>query len=250
MKKLLFILFTLTVLTSCEEEQNQTDYSASEIHRIPYGQTGTLIPGDYTGQGTVTVAAGTTVNIDGITTIDGLAMTGKVHVPSNAVLIVNGPLNVGGGTNLDVEGTVLTADLIQVGNVYLNNAFVAVDNRYTIGGGTTLYTANSQIEASELIITGNIQGIDNLITQATNWYTLFELTGSQYLNRGGGTTVCGPVLFNHDHDLGSSGIGMTNVTDDALDFNPFLKIIYGLPETAKLYEYYDVCTPLIEMPAH
>ncbi len=250
MKKYFYLLSIIAIFSSCRQEETQSVYSASEIHRIPYGQTGTLAQGNYTGQGAVTIAAGTTVNIQGYTTVDAISLTGKLHVPVGAVLVVNGTLNVGGGTTLDIDGTVITRTLTQVGNIYMSSAFLEVNGRYTIGGGTTLFIANSEVEVDELVITGHIQGVDNLATQAANWYSLIELTGAKYLNRGGGTNVCGPVLFSGNIDEGSSGATLVDVTEEAVANNAVIKTVYGLPSDAPLYQYNDACTPLIAMPAH
>jgi len=249
MKKLLFVVLTIT-LFACRQDEYQTVYSASEIHRIPYGQTGTLAAGNYTGQGNLTNVAGTSVNIEGVTTIDALSVGGDVNIPKGAVLIVNDVLNIGGGAHIDVKGTLITKTLTQVGNVYLNSGYIEVNGKYTIGGGTTLYIANSQVEVDEFVIIGHIQGIHNAVTEAANWYSLIELTGSKLLNRGGGTNVCGPVLFSDSNDNGASDAVLVDVTNEAVANNEFIKTVYGLSSEAPLYQYNDNCTPLVAMPAH
>lgn len=250
MKKALSIfVFTLTLIACRQDEVYEPVYTAGDVHRIPYGETGTLSSGNYTGEGTVTNVAGTTVNIEGLTTVDALSVGGKVNVPAGAVLIVNDVLNIGGGSSIDIKGTLITKTFTQVGNVYLNSGLLEVNGRYTIGGGTTLYLANSQVEVDELVIIGHIQCIHNAFTQAANWYSLIELTGNKVLNRGGGTTVCGPVLFSDNNDDGASTASLVDVTDAAVANNDLVKVVYGLNDTAKLYQYNDYCTPLIAMPA-
>ena len=165
-------------------------YSAGEVHLIPYGETGTLSPGNYTGQGNVMNVAGTTLNISGLTTVDALSIGGKVNIPSGAILIVNDVLNVG------------------------------------------------------------MQGIHNAVTELANWYSLIDFKGDKVLNRGGGTVVCGPILFSHDIDQGSTGLSLIDVTGEAVTNNDLVKYVYGLPDTALVYQYNDNCTPLIAMPVH
>lgn len=249
-KALLFLITSISILSCRIDDPYEPVYTAGDVHRIPYGGTGTLSSGNYTGQGNVTNVAGTTVNIEGLTTVDALSVGGKVNVPSGAMLIVNDVLNIGGGASIDIKGTLITKTFTQVGNVYLNSGFVEVNGRYTIGGGTTLYIANSQVEVDELVITGHIQGIHNAVTEAANWYSLIELTGNKVLNRGGGTNVCGPILFSDNNDQGSTQATLVDVTNAAVANNDLVKTVYGLPDTGLVYQYDDNCTPLIAMPAH
>ena len=251
MKKLFLLAVVSISVFACRiDEPYEPVYSAGDVNRIPYGETGTLASGNYTGQGNVTNVAGTTVNIEGLTTVDALSIGGKVNIPKGSMLIVNDLINVGGGASIDIKGTLVTRTFTQVGNVYLNSGFVEVNGKYTIGGGTTLYIANSQVEVDELVITGHIQGIHNAVTEAANWYSLIELTGNKVLNRGGGTNVCGPVLFSDNNDNGSTSATLVDVTDAAVANNDLVKTVYGLPDTALLYQYDDNCTPLVAMPAH
>lgn len=250
MKHLLHFSAIALLLFGCQiDDDVQSVYSASNLHRIPFGQTGTLASGNYTGQGSVTNVSGTTVNLQqGITTLDAFSIGGRVNVPVGATLIVNDVVNVGGGARLDIDGFLSAKTLTQVGDISLSSGKIDVNGRYTIGGGTTLYIANSQIEVSELVITGNIQCIDNAFTRVANWYSLIELTDNKVLNRGGGTTVCGPLLFNSDDDTGSTDATLTDVTNQAVANNGNVKAIYGLADTAKLFQYNDACTPMGSMP--
>ena len=106
MKRFFLTLFISLSLFSCRVEESKPVYTASNIHRIPYGETGTLAAGNYTGKGVVTNAAGTTVIIEGVTTVDALSILGKVIIPRGTVLIANNLVNVGGGSNgYNVNGT-------------------------------------------------------------------------------------------------------------------------------------------------
>lgn len=244
------ILFFTLIFVACKNEPEQEVYQPSEVHTIPYGGEGEVKSGDYTGEGTVTNTAGTTVNFDGVVTVDALSASGNIHVTQGSVLTVNSLVNIGGGATIDVDGILITKDFTMVGNTYLSNGKIQVNGKFTIGGGTTLYMENSLVTANELVIIGHIQAIENALTQAANWYSMIALTGNQYLNRGGGTKVCGPVLFNVNTDQGASGVAMNDVTDEAVANKINIKTIYGIPAEAPLYQYNENCSPLALMPAH
>ena len=250
MKRFCLTLFTALSLFSCRVEEDQPVYTVNNIHRIPFGETGTLVSGNYTGKGVVTNAAGTTVIIEGLTTIDALSTLGKVVVPRGTVLIVNNLVSVGGGSSIDIKGTLITPTFTQVGNTYVSGGYIEVNGKLTIGGGTTLYLENSQVEVDELVITGNIQAIDNLITRSANWYSLIELTGGMLLHRGGGIKICGPVLFNSNIDNGVAEETLVNVTEASITNNEFVQTVYGLASSDSLYQYNDNCEGLSLMPAH
>tara|TARA_B110000211_G_scaffold211183_1_gene249840 strand:+ start:1771 stop:2517 length:747 start_codon:yes stop_codon:yes gene_type:complete len=242
MKYLLSSLLFVLLFSACSDDTSDV-YQANEIHRIPYGGTGTLAAGNYTGQGAITNVAGTTVNIEGVVIVDALGMSGKVNVPLGATLIVNDVLTVGGGANLVVRGTVVTETFTQIGNTCVTFGAIRASGKFTIGGGTTLFLTKSEIEASELVIVGNIEAITNNVT--TDWYSMADLKGSKYLNRGGGTKICGPLLFNTNDDQGASGVSMSDVTTSALVIEPLVITTFDLVNpTATLYQYSDNCTPL------
>ncbi len=251
MKNILSCVVLCLLIVSCSK-QNLTgkEYSATEIHTIPYGEEGVLREGDYSGKGASTNTSGTTVSVQGNVTVDALSAGGAVIVPAGSVLTVNTVMNVGGGANLDVQGTLICQSFTQVGNTYLSNAKMEVNGKYTIGGGTTLYMENSHVAVDELVITGNIKVVDNLITQAANWYSMIELTGVKYLHRGWGTHVCGPVLFNDNNDVGGSDAKFINVTDTAVAKSDTLQVVYGLPVDFQLFQFDDTCDGLAVMPAH
>ena len=249
-KSLIYLVITFSILGCRLDNTYESVYSAGDVHLIPYGETGTLSPGNYTGQGNVMNVAGTTLNISGLTTVDALSISGKVKIPSGAMLIVNDVLNVGGGASFDINGTLITRTFTQVGNVCLNSGLVEVNGKYTISGGATLYIATSHLEVEQMVITGHIKGIHNAVTELANWYSLIELKGDEVLNRGGGTIVCGPILFSDDIDQGSTGFSLIDVTGEAITNNDLVKSVYGLPDTALVYQYNDNCTPLIAMPVH
>lgn len=243
-KNVLPLLVLLLTVFSCAIEPTKTIYTANEIHTIPYGGSGTLISGDYSGSGNIINVAGTTVTIDGIVTVDALSMNGTVIVPFGSMLIVNDVTTVGGGASFKVRGAVSTKTFTQVGNTCIAYGNIKASGKFTIGGGTTLFMENAEIEASELVITGNIQAIHNEATQATNWYSMAQLVGVKYLNRGGGTNICGPILFNGNEDQGSSGIGMTEQTSTAEGFSPNIRTAYGINASDSLYTFDDDCEPL------
>jgi predicted acyltransferase (DUF342 family) len=242
MKYLLSSLLFVLLFTGCADKETGT-YQANQIHTIPYGGTGTLGAGNYTGQGTITNVAGTTVNIQGTVVIDAIAIVGKVYVPFGSTLIVNTLTNVGGGANLVVHGTVITQTFTQVGNTCVTFGAIKASGRFTVGGGTTLFLTKSEIEASELVVVGNIEAITNNV--ASNWYSMADLKGAKYLNRGGGTSICGPLLFNTNVDLGASGVSLVDVTTTALSLENEVRNTFGLADSeATLYQYDDNCTPL------
>lgn len=238
------VLIVLITILSCSVEPTKTVYTANEIHTIPYGGKGTLISGDYTGSGNVVNVAGTTVTIDGVVIVDALSLNGTVIVPFGTTLIVNDVINVGGGSSFKVRGSVSSKTFTQVGNTCIAYGKIKASGKFTIGGGTTLYLENSEIEAGELVITGNIKAVHNEATQAADWYSMVQLTGAKYLNRGGGTNICGPILFNGNNDQGASGIGMTDQTSTAEGFSPNIRTAYGINSTDTLYSFDDECDPI------
>jgi hypothetical protein len=242
MKYLFSALVFILLFTACADEVSDL-YQANEIHRIPYGGTGTLAAGNYTGQGTVTNVAGTTVNIDGVVIIDAISIIGKVNVPLGSTLIVNNLVNVGGGANLVVRGSVFTKTFTQIGNTCVNYGAIRASGRFTIGGGTTLFLTKSEIEASELVIVGNIEATTNNLTK--DWFSMIDLKGVKYLNRGGGTKVCGPLLFNTNDDQGASGVLLDDITTSALLIELNVRTTFNLSDTsAALYQFSDNCIPL------
>lgn len=242
MKPTFSALLFIFILFSCAEPEYDTRYEASEISRIPYGERGTLVSGNYTGQGLITNVAGTTVDIEGIVVVDAMSISGKVNVPLGSSLIVNNLTNVGGGGSLVVKGSVITNTFTQVGNTCVSLGSIKAAGKFTIGGGTTLYLSKSEIEAAELVITGNIQAVD--LANVTSWYSVIDLKGSKYLNRGGGTNVCGPVVLNGNNDQGASGVLLSDVSANILATDSLIKASYGIDDTCKLYRYTDSCTPL------
>ena len=251
MKSILSCVFLSILIFSCsKEDATGNEYTATEIHNIPYGEQGVLKEGNYSGKGATTNAVGTTVTVQGDVTVDALNAAGAVVVPVGAILTVNGEMRVSGGAKLDVRGVLICQSFNQIGNTYLSNAAMKVNGKYSLGGGTTLFMQNSQLEVDQLVIVGHIKAVDNLVTQAANWYSMIELTGVKYLHRGWGTSICGPVLFNDNNDVGGADGNLVDVTDAAVAKNTALKTIYGLPTDAKLYQYDNACTALSVMPDH
>ncbi len=244
------MVLVLYITVSCKKDKVAKIDSAKEVSQIPYGGTGELESGNYAGQGAVTNVAGTTLNTEGNVTVDALSISGDVVVPLGSVLTIIGDLHLGGGGNIDVQGTLICANYTQVGNSYIKNGKLVVTGKFTVGGGTTLYLETSEVEASEFVIIGHIQAIQNDLTKAGRYYSIIESTGSKYLNRGGGTTVCGPLLFTVNTDQGASGVAMENVTSSAVNNNANIKTNYGLSADAQLYQYQGTCTPLTAIPVH
>jgi len=238
-----FTFLALALLFSaCSDDEAGNVYQANQIHTIPYGGTGILASGNYSGQGTVSNVAGTTVNIEGIVYVDAITMSGRVNVPSGSILIVNDLTNVGGGANLVVNGTVHTKTFTQIGNTCVNFGAIKATGKFFVGGGTTLYLTTSEIESNELVVIGNIEATTN--NGFKNWFSMADLKGSQSLNRGGGTKICGPLLFNTNSNQGASGVEMVDVTDSALFIETNIRTNFSLSDTAILYKYNDNCTPL------
>ncbi len=242
MKYFLTSLALSLLFYACSDDEASNVYQANQIHTIPYGGTGILASGNYSGQGTVSNVPGTTVNIEGVVYIDAITMSGRVNVPSGSTLIVNDLTNVGGGARLVVNGTVRTKTFTQIGNTCVNFGAIKATGQFTVGGGTTLYLTTSEIESNELVVIGNIEATTN--NGSKNWFSMADLKGSQYLNRGGGTKICGPLLFNANSDQGASGVEMDDVTDSALLIETNVRTNFALSDTAILYKYTDNCTPL------
>jgi len=74
---------------------------------------------------------------------------------------------------------------------------------------------------------------------------MIDLKGVKYLNRGGGTKVCGPLLFNTNDDQGASGVLLDDITTSALLIELNVRTTFNLSDTsAALYQFSDNCTPL------
>jgi len=242
MKYFFTSLALVLLFSACSDDEASNVYQANQIHTIPYGGTGILASGNYSGQGTVTNVAGTTVNIEGVVYVDAITMSGRVNVPFGSTLIVNDLTNVGGGASLVVNGTIRTKTFTQIGSTCVNFGAIKATGRFTVGGGTTLYLTKSEIESNELVIIGNIEATTN--NASKNWFSMVDLKGNQYLNRGGGTKICGPLLFNANDDQGASGVSMDDVTDSALSIEVNVRTTFSLSDAAILYQYTDDCTPL------
>ena len=74
---------------------------------------------------------------------------------------------------------------------------------------------------------------------------VINLKGIKYLNRGAGTRICGPLLFNTNKDKGTSGFSLEDVTSSALLIEENLRTTFNLADTsAILYQFSDNCSPL------
>jgi hypothetical protein len=244
-------LYGIVMIVACACSRNEGPYQGgyANVNQIPYGQTGVVQNTDLTGQGNQTNAAGTGLIIEGIVRMDALSGIGEITVLEGSTLILNESLTMAGGSTLRVFGTVITSTLSQTGDVYINGGRVQVNGKYQISGGATTYLYNALIQAGEFVIIGDIQAIQNQATESSFVYSLIQSTGINYLFRAGGATVCGPILFTNGNDQGSSGVPLTNVTDQALSRAPNLFSLYGI-SASELYQYQESCTPLAQFPMY
>ena len=102
-----------------------------------------------------------------------------------------------------------------------------------------------------MVLIGDIKNPENDFTKSTNIYSVIESIETKYLNRSGGTKVCGPVLFTTTNDQGASGISLSDVTTTAVKEQPKLQTLYNLDDkTSTYYQYQDNCTPLTSFPKY
>jgi hypothetical protein len=254
MQKIIFLLVFIGLwMSSCRKEEPNVIYPinyyfGTDISQIPDGGTGYVSNVNLSGQGNITNTGNTTVIISGNVTMDALTINHKVVVAEGATLTLNSQLQVSGGAKLIVLGKIVTPVLTQISSLYLNGGEITVTNKYTINGGATLYIQNSVVHVDEMVIIGHIQSIENSFTQNTNVYSVIESIGLKYLNRNGGTNVCGPVLFTVNIDQGSSGVSMSDVTNIVLSAKPNIESIYNLASNSVFYKYNENCTPLTIFP--
>ncbi len=237
------------LLMSCKKEKH--DPGPYGYWNVPDGGTAVIENANLSGRGLLTNRANTTWIIRGDVTVDDLSVIGRVIVAEGAIVHVNGLINVAGGANLTLQGQIFCTTLTQVGNIYFHEARVKISGQYTLAGGTSTYLENSLIEVNDLRMQGHVYGLENDHTQATNIYSVFYIHGSSpYLNRAGGTTVCGPVLLTYNNDQGSSGIALNDYTTTAITAKPTLRSIYNLPSDISFYRYADQgCSPVASPPS-
>lgn len=219
-------------LFSCKKDDDvsssQYYYNSSDVSDIPDGQTGIVSNTNLSGQGAQTNVYNTTAIIDGNVVMDDLAVNGTVMVPEGDTLTINGTLQVSGGADLDVEGVIYTNNFTQIGNVDLSNAHIIIFGRATIAGGTNLNLDATHVEVNELVITGNIYATDN------NVFSFIESIDTQYINRAGGTAICGNVVFSSNSNQGAYPETPSEFT---LGDNNTLPTTY----TSTVYKYEDNC---------
>ncbi len=251
MHRILFMVLGVAALSlaSCKRDEPTVyfPYQNGEIHTIPDGGTGIVSNVDLSGKGAQTNTATTTVVIDGTVTMDALTGNGTVRVPAGDTLIINDQFQMSGGSNLIVEGVVITKTFSQIGDVYMNNAQVYVSDQYQVSGGCTAYMRNSAVEASKLIIIGNVVGIEDTGYYA---YNVLRSTGLKYLNRAGGSSVCGPVVLTNNNDQGASQMDLNDVSAEVKQKDAVLFEKYTALGDSLLYKYEDACAPVYEMPAY
>jgi len=254
-KYFLLVIAAIVFLSSCRKEEPNVIYpinyySGSDISQIPDGGTGYISNVDMSGQGNMVNVGNTTVIISGNVKMDALTVNSKVVVTEGAVLTLNNQIQVSGGAELIVLGKVVTPVLTQNSSLYLDGGEITVTNKYTISGGATLYIQNSVVHVDQMVVIGGIQAIQNSYTESTNVYSVIESIGTKYLNRAGGTVVCGPVLFTNNNDQGASGASQTDVTSSVLSSKPNIRTLYNLSAGSVFYKYSDVCTPLMVFPEY
>lgn len=237
----ILLLSTLFAFFSCNHRV-ESPYVVDPLN-LQDGQTGYVNNADLSGKGLIVNRANTTIIFSGNIVLDDLSVIGNVLVAPNSTLTVKGLLNVAGGAKLKIEGNVITKDLTLVGEMFVNQSLLTVTGQLTAGGGTNTYLQNGYIRVNDFRILGNIYTLQNDFTTVTNGYSLVEMIGSKYLNRAGGSVMCGPLLFNSDDDKGASGVEMKSVLPsndfkDAKNKNP-----YSQSDSVKFYQYGDVCTP-------
>lgn len=249
MSIVLLCLIILVLLASCTSKHD--DPGPFAYWNVPPGGTAVIENANLTGKGLLTNKANTTWIIRGTVVMDDLSIIGRVIMAEGAILHVHGLINIAGGANFTVQHQLTCATFTQTGNVFFNAADARVSGQYNAAGGTAIYLENSVVRVEDLRLQGAVYAIENDHTQSTNVYSVFHFTGDAlYLNRAGGTTVCGPVLLTYDNDQGSSGVALNDVTSQALDAQPDLPAIYGLPAETTFFRYADQgCEPLSAPPA-
>lgn len=253
MKKMNFLVIAIAIIavalcnSSCRNRRSSPPPMIT-YRNVPDGGTAVIDGGDLSGAGLLTNKATTTWIIRGRVKLADLSVIGKVIIDPGAVVEVTGLINVAGGAHFINQGQIICKDLTQVGDILLTGSSTTVTNQFTIGGGTTTYLQNSKLTVRDLRISGGITALENDATRNGNIYSVIYFSSGAYLNRGGGTHICGPVLFTYNGDVGGSGVAMTDVTTAALAAKPTLKSIYGLPDVT-LYQYEDQgCPPLAIAP--
>ena len=257
-KSFSLLLISMLVITGCRKDEpnviypyDSYYYNNGNINQIPNGGTGIVENVDLSNQGDQINTANTTIIIRGNVVMESLSINGTAIISEGANLTLTNQIQVSGGGKLVVLGTITTPTFTQINDVYLDGGDITVTGKYTIGGGTTLYIQNSAVHVDELVIIGNIQHPENDYTKSTHIYSVIESIETKYLNRAGGTIVCGPVLFTTNNDQGASGVSMTNVSTEVLANQPLIKSIYNLGDnTNSYYQYEDLCTPTNTFPIY
>lgn len=253
MKKIRFIVIAIAITSaglysSCRTRHSSPGPPPINYTNVPDGGTYVFNGGDLTNRGLLINRSATTWIIRGNVIMDDLSVEGKVIVDPASTLTVHGTLTVGGGAHFQNLGQVTCTNFTQTGDVFLNGSNTTITNQFTVGGGTTTYFQNSKVNVRDLRIIGAIVGLQNDATQNGNVYSVIHFTSGAYLNRGGGTKVCGPVLFTYNGDMGGSGVAMSDVTTAALNAKSNLRTIYGLPD-ATFYQWNDQnCAPQAVAP--
>ena len=167
--------------------------------------------------------------------MESLTVNGTAIVSEDANLTLTNQIQVSGGGKLVVLGTITTPTFTQIDDVFLDEGDITITGKYTIGGGATLYLQNSAVHVHEMVIIGDIQHPENDYTKSTNIYSVIESISTKYVNRGGGTIVCGSVLFTTNNHTGASGISMNDVSSKILLEQPKIKEIYNLSDITTNY---------------
>ena len=236
------LVFTLSCFYSCSERvESPKFYDPSQLQD---GQTGIIENVDLSGKGQILNKANTTVVFIGNVIVDDLTVIGKVILAENSTLTIKGLLTVAGGAKLQLNGNVAVQNLTLVGDLFINSSILTVSGQFTAAGGTNTFFQNGLLRVNDCRILGNLYALQNDFTEKTNGYSMVELIGIKYLNRAGGSVVCGPLLWNSNADQGTSGVEFNEVKPKDEFKNAVVVNPYGFNNDTKFYKYSDICNAI------
>lgn len=248
MKKLIYSTACILVILFTNACHRKKDTPAPYNYaNVPDGGTAVIENSNLSGNGLIVNKANTTFVLKGNVVLDDLSIIGNVVIESGADVQVKGLVNIAGGAKLTLRGKLSCTNFTQIGNIYLSGAHLIVTNQFTNSGGTKVYLENSKISVEDLRILGSIVALQNDATKNGNIYSLIYFTGTDlYLNRAGGTTICGPVVFTYNNDMGASQVKTTKINDTVITAKSNFFTLYSIPDTESLYQFDDQnCTPQI-----
>lgn len=245
MKKIIYFTFLVVALynTACKKKQNNPE--PYNYTNVPDGGTAVIENTNLINKGLIQNNANTTFLIKGNVSMDDLSVIGNVVIEQGAKVEVKGLVNIAGGAKLTLKGKLTCKNFTQIGDVSLSNATLTIEEQFTNSGATKLYLENSLVSTQDLRILGNIIALENDNTKNGNVYSCIYFTGNnKYLNRAGGSSICGPVVFTYNQDMGASGVKMLEISAEIVKAKSTFYEIYSLPNTEKIYQYNDQnCNP-------